>query len=109
MGRSDRQPTSRRPRAGGKPAWPHEGKALLRSGKTRLDDVLADMPARPEHVSNEHVRGEARAARIDAPSAVDRDCVGFDARPLVARLTAVPEGRIAAAEIGVALPQRRMR
>ena len=91
------------------PTGPCEAQAWRRLRQARFDDPLAENPARSEHVSNEHVRREAGTARVNAPTAVDGDCAGFDARPLVAGLITVPEGRIAAAEICVALPERRMR
>ena len=82
---------------------------FCRRRQARVDDPLAEMPAHAKHLSNEHIHVEAGTARIDAPSAVDGDPAGFDEPPLGAGLIAVMERRIAAAEIGVALPQRRMR
>ena len=70
---------------------------------------LPNWRRKPEGVANEHVGVEAGAARINAPAAIDGDRVGFDARPFVACLIAVLEGCVAAAEIGVALPQRGVR
>src|SRR5208283_5736525 len=61
-----------------------------------------------EHVPDQDVHVEAWTARIDPPPAVDGDRASLDAFPLRARLIAVVEGGVAAAEIGVALSQRRM-
>ena len=67
------------------------------------------MAADAERVAEQQVGVEAGAARVDPPAAVDRDRAGLDARPFGARLVAVGEGGVAAAEIGVALPRRGVR
>src|SRR5271156_291605 len=101
--------SSPRPRAAAWPAGPCEGEVFARLSEAWRHDSLAELASEPEGMANQHVGIEARAARIDAPAAIDGDRVCFDARPFVARLIAVLEGRVAAAEICVALPQRCVR
>src|SRR6185312_2567799 len=72
------------------------------------DDRLTKMPADAECVANEHVRIETWTARINTPASVDSDGLAPDSLPLGVRLITIAESRIAAAEISVALAQRRM-
>src|SRR5271165_5529743 len=102
-------PSSPLPRAAAGPAGPCEGEVFARLSEARRLDPLAILASQPEGVANEHVGVEAGAARINPPSAVDGDTISPDPRPLGARLIAVRERRVAAAEISVALPQGRVR
>src|SRR5580658_4130089 len=95
--------------AGAGPARPFKGEILARLSDPWRHDSLGELTPQSEGVANEDVGVKAGAARIDAPAAINSDRVRFDARPFVARLITILEGCVAAAEVSVALPQRRMR
>ena len=71
--------------------------------KDRLDNALAEAAADAEGAAEKQVRVEARSAGVDAPPAVGGDGAFPNALPLGVRAVAVGEGRVAAAEVGVAL------
>src|SRR5207253_9192015 len=81
----------------------------LRARQHRVADALTEDAPDTERVLNQQVHIQSGAARIDAPSAFDRDGAGRDARPRGARLVAIGERGIATAEISVALPWRCIR
>src|SRR5271165_1543738 len=83
-----------------------EGRLRLRQAGFHLP--LSEPPPMPEYVLDEDIEVEAWAAGIDSPSAVHGDLPGLEALPLCAGLIAIAERRVAAAEIGVALPQGRL-
>ena len=77
--------------------------------QTRFANPFAEPPPHSEDMLDEDIGVQAWAARIDAPSAVGRDAAGPDALPRRAGLIAIAESGIAAAEVGVALPQGGVR
>ena len=82
-----------------------EPQAFVRGGQGSHGDPFAEAPLGAERVLDDQRDVEAGTARKDAPAALDRDSPVLTA-PFGARLITIAEGRVAAAEIGVALPQR---
>src|SRR5438046_6207373 len=77
-----------------------------RTRQHRLVDSLTEMAADAKRMAEQQIDVQPRPARIDAPSTFDCDATGPCARPFGTCLVTIGERRIAAAEIGVALPWR---
>src|ERR1700730_7841816 len=72
-------------------------------------DTLSPEPLVSKDIAHQKAYVDAWAAGIDPPAAFDADRAGFHLRPLRARGITVGKRRVAAAEIGVALPKRALR
>src|ERR1700732_649286 len=69
----------------------------------------APLPVVSEHMADYEPCVDAWATRIDPPAPLDANHPGVDPPPLIARGVTVGKRRVAAAEIGVALPGRGVR
>jgi len=88
---------------------PSQRNAFLRRRQAGFHNPFVEPPLHSENVLDEKTDIDTGSAGIDAPSTIRGDAPRPDALPLRARLIAIAKGRIAAAEIGVALPQRGLK
>ena len=80
-----------------------ECQAIGASGQHRVEHDVVERRSQAEHVRDHLVDPDAGPARIRAPAASDSHAPGPDAAELAARLAAVHERGIGAAEVRVAL------